>query len=761
MAAIGTGDVARWSARRPWLVVGTWVVLVLVSVGVTAWGLSGVLTNEQSLTSKPESVLAEEQIRASGLPGRDVKMPVTEVVILRNSERTADDPAFRQFGTAMLDDLRGMDEDISQATGFFDAQNPAAPFFVSQDRHTVLLTTVLAGDVSASAEHVQPLLELVEDRNGTDGFEVYTFGLASVNDAFQEVSERDLQQAEQRGFPIALVILVLVFGAVVAALVPIVLAVLAILVSLGITTLVGQVWSLSFFVTNMIFMIGLAVGIDYCLFIIERFREERRRGLEKVDAIAIAGNTASRAVLFSGITVVIALLGMFIVPSNIFRSLGIGAVLVVVAALGVTLTLLPAVLSLLGDRVNKLSIPILSRRRPIEDEGGFWAGAAHAVMARPWLSLVLSTGLLLALAAPYFSIKLGLAGAESLPRSTQVWEANRILAAEFSQGLAQPTEVVVTAPNVNAPEVQAALKQVVDTIGQDERFTNAHVQVNDRGDLALLTVAVAGEYSGDEALNAVRDLRNEILPDALNGTGATALGAGARVTGASALTLDFFNVVDEFTPIVFAFVLTLSFVLLLMVFRSIVVPLKAILMNLLSVGAAYGALVLVFQRGWGTDLFGFQRAPVIEAWLPLFLFTILFGLSMDYHVFLLSRIRERFDQTHDNKGSVAFGLRTTANIITGAALIMVAVFSGFALGDMVMFQQIGFGLAIAVLLDATVVRMVLVPSAMELLGDRNWYLPRWLEWVPDLRVEGGETHVRPAGAAGATSNQPAAAGARD
>jgi RND superfamily putative drug exporter len=382
-------------------------------------------------------------------------------------------------------------------------------------------------------------------------------------------------------------------------------------------------------------------------------------------------------------------------------------------------------------------------------------------MARPWLSLITSTALLLALAAPYFSIQLGLAGADSLPRSTQVYEANRILATQFSQGLAQPTEVVVTARNVNAPEVQAALKQIVDTIGRDQRFTNPQVQVNPRGDLALLTVAVAGEYSGEQALNAVRDLRGSIIPDALRGTGAATIDAEAKVTGATALTLDFLHVVDRFTPIVFAFVLTLSFVLLMMVFRSVIVPLKAIVMNLLSVGAAYGALVLVFQRGWGTELLGFQRAPVIEAWLPLMLFTILFGLSMDYHVFLLSRIRERFDQTGDNKGSVAFGLRSTANIITGAALIMVAVFSSFALGEMVMFQQIGFGLGIAVLLDATIVRMVLVPSAMELLGDRNWYLPRWLEWVPDLRVEGTRAHAPEALEATPGRAEPVPVGVRD
>jgi RND superfamily putative drug exporter len=574
--------------------------------------------------------------------------------------------------------------------------------------------------------------------------------MGSVGDAFSKTSERDLQTAEQRGMPVAMIVLVLVFGAVVAAFVPIVLALVAIMVALGVTTLVGQIWSLSFFVTNMIFMIGLAVGIDYSLFIIERFREERRHGLDKIEAIAVAGNTASRAVVFSGFMVVIALLGMLLVPSNIFRALGAGAIIVVLVALCVTTTLLPAVLSLLGDRINRLSIPFFSRRGQGEDNRGFWAGTARLVMGHPWVSVISATVLLVALAIPYFSINLGLSGAETLPKATQVYEANAILASEFSQGLAQPTDVVISGTDVNSPAVQSAIQKLEDSMAADtgapdgkSRFSSPQFTAGPRGDVGLLSVAVAGDPSSKESLDAISDLRSTLIPSAFNGTGAT-----VYVGGLSAGNQDFFDLVDRYTPIVFGFVLTLSFILLTMVFRSIVVPLKAVVLNLLSVGATYGLLVLVFQKGVGADLLHFQQSPIIQAWIPLFLFSILFGLSMDYHVFLLSRIRERFDQTRDNAGSVAFGLRTTANIITGAALIMVVVFSGFAMGEMVMFEQMGFGLAVAVLIDATIVRTVLVPAAMELLGDRNWYLPSWLGWLPDLRVEGGHSQAMPMPAAG-------------
>lgn len=728
-----TGGMARAAARRPWLTIGVWFLVLVAGIGISGAGLSGVLTQEQKITSDPESVKAENALEASGIPGRD-QMPAIEAVIVRSDSLKATDAEFRTFADSLLNDIRAL-PDVANATSYFETN---APTMVSPDQHKVLLPVTLVGGVPNVEDHIDPLLNLVEERNGSEQFDVLTFGIGSVNQAFSETSERDLQTAEQRGMPIALVVLVLVFGAVVAAIIPILLALVGIMVALGVTTLVGQIWSLSFFVTNMIFMIGLAVGIDYSLFIIERFREERRHGLDKIEAIGIAGNTASRAVVFSGFMVVIALLGMLLVPSNIFRALGAGAIIVVLVALAVTTTLLPAVLSILGDNVNRLGVPFFSRKGQVDESRGFWAGAARLVMGHPWISAISATALLVALAIPYFSISLGLSGADTLPRSTQVWEANDVLAREFSQGLAQPTEIVITASDVNAPAVKSGLDKLqtamaADTKGADgkPRFSSPQVTVGPNNDVALLSVAVAGDPSSEESLGAIKDLRSSMAPAAFDGSGAT-----VYVGGLSAGNQDFFELVDKYEPIVFGFVLALSFVLLTMVFRSIVVPLKAVIMNLLSVGATYGLLVLVFQEGVGADLLHFQQSPIIQAWIPLFLFSILFGLSMDYHVFLLSRIRERYDHTHDNAGSVAFGLRTTANIITGAALIMVVVFTGFAMGEMVMFQQMGFGLAVAVLLDATIVRTILVPSAMELLGDRNWYLPSWLHWLPDLRVEG-------------------------
>jgi RND superfamily putative drug exporter len=733
---VSTRGLARASARRPWLVVAAWVALVVAAVGVTGWGLADVLTNEQKLTDNPESQRAVDILATSGIPGRE-QLPVVEAIIVRSESLTVDDPRFKAFADKLTSEVRALDQDVASSVSYFETQ---APTLVSADKRTILIPTTLKDGPGQAEDHFKPLHAILESRRGDPDFEVLTFGLASMNEQFRLTSEQDLQTGETIGISVALVILVLVFGAVVAAIIPVVLAVMAIMVALAVTVLVGQIWPLAFFVTNMIFMIGLAVGIDYVLFIVERFREERRHGLAKLDAIAAAGNTASRAVLFSGLTVVIALLGMLIVPNNIFRALAAGAIIVVVATLLVALTLLPAVLGLLGDRVNRLGVPFLSRRGQVDESRGFWAGAARVVMGHPWISMIGATALLVAISVPYFSIELGLSGAESLPAKTEAYRANEILAREFSQGLAQPTDIVVTGRDLNAQPVQAAVGKLNAVLKDDPRFSSvngsaseAKLLVGPRNDVGVLSVAIQGDPASEASLDAVRDLRSSIIPAAFAGSGAEVL-----VSGLSAANVDFFAQVERYTPIVFAFVLALSFVLLMMVFRSIVVPLKAIVMNLLSVGAAYGLLVLVFQEGFLIDLFGFQRSPIIQAWLPLFLFTILFGLSMDYHVFLLSRIRERFDQTRDNAASVAFGLRSTANIITGAALIMVAVFAGFALGDMVMFQQMGFGLGVAVLLDATVVRTILVPSAMELLGERNWYLPSWLHWLPDLRVEGGQ-----------------------
>jgi RND superfamily putative drug exporter len=572
------------------------------------------------------------------------------------------------------------------------------------------------------------------------------------------IAEEDLVRGETFGITAALVILVIVFGALVAAGVPILLALVSITISFGITAVVGRIWELSFFITNMITMIGLAVGIDYALFVVERYREERRQGRSKADAIAVTGGTASKAVAFSGGTVVLALIGMFLLPSTLFRALAAGAIIVVVVSVLATLTMVPALISLIGDRID------WPRRRDygsyarwhaqerVHDmttaSQGFWGRVTRVVMARPLLSASIAIGLLVAAAVPYRDIEVGYAGAEALPASSAAHRGFEILGSEFSAGRLAPVQFAIEGDPAQVEGVLGTLRTALAAVtiesveGTQPAFLAVPeenwVQWSEDGKVGLAEVTFSIAPNDSRAYDLIDHLRDDVVPAAFNGTDAT-----VYVTGETAFNHDFFVLIDDYTPYVIGFVLVMSFLLLLLAFRSVVVSANAIVMNLLSVGAAYGLLVLVFQKGVGNDLLGFQHTPTIEAWVPLFLFCVLFGLSMDYHVFLLSRIREHYDQTGRNRESVAVGLHATAKIITGAALIMVAVFGGFASGRLVMLQQMGFGLGIAVLLDATIVRSVLVPSIMTLLGDRNWYMPRWLTWLPDLRVEGASTKVEP------------------
>ena len=493
----------------------------------------------------------------------------------------------------------------------------------------------------------------------------------------------------------------------------------------------------------MITMIGLAVGIDYTLFIVQRFREERAKGHPVREAVARAGDSATRAVFFSGLTVVIALAGLLYMPETVMRSMGMGAILAVLAALLAAVTLLPAVLGLLGDRINRLRVPGTSRSHYREGGGRFWHWVTGVVTARPLVTVVLAGGLLLALAAPYLNISTGSNFIGSLPEDSNSLHAFEIVTDEFDTG-AFPTTIVVSADDMSVQPIEDGINGVVDYLAANPIFGETTVEVSEDNRLVVIEAVMKLDPSSDAASGELETLRNTVIPDAFADAEAE-----VRVTGVAAQGADYVEVLNERTPIIFAFVLGLSFLLLMVVFRSIVVPLKAIILNLLSVGAAYGLLVLVFQEGIGADLLGFRTSDVIEAWVPLFLFAVLFGLSMDYHIFLLTRIKERYDVTGDNRESVAYGLGSTGAIITGAALIMVAVFGGFAAGDLVMFQQMGFGLAIAVILDATIVRSVLVPASMALLGDRNWYLPRWLHWLPKIHIEGRPddvpvTELRPA-----------------
>ncbi len=748
-----TDALARMSARRPWLTIALWVVALVVGLGLVGRLLGSATTTEFSLSTEVEAKTAANLLE--DLWQRPAA--ITEVVVVQSDSLTVDDPEFREKVEAVFEEVAALGPEVV-TTGRHYYQD-SDDSLVSADRMTAIIPLVLTGALDDATENIVEVVAVVEHANTDDGFRVLTVGEASIAHESNELNQEDLEQGERFGVPIALIVLVVLFGAVVAALVPLGLAVVSIVIALGIAALVGQVMDLIFFITLMITMIGLAVGIDYSLIIISRFREEMDRGLDKLQAAERAGATAGRTVLFSGLTVVVALVGMLIVPSSFFQSIGLGAIIVVLVALAATLTLLPAVLALLGANVNRLSLPLLRRKAAARDgqtsSDGFWEKVTRAVVRYPIVSIIVIAVPMLAAAYFYFEIETGLNGVDVFPEDAQTREAFFVLEEEFSFGLVTPAEIVIEG-SVNAPQVKEAIAALQQSIEGDGRFTVLRAEqflnpeqlallrqggyqilpsglvVNPDGDLALISVAPPGESSARPAVEAVEDLRNEYIPAAFDG-----VPADVYVGGRTALTVDIFDMIETYTPVVFAFVLGVSFLILMLVFRSIVIPIKAIIMNLLTVGAAYGLLVLVFQKSGG--VLGFQHAEAIDVWIPLFLFSILFGLSMDYHVFLLSRIRERYDETGDNTAAVAYGLRSTAGLITGAALIMVVVFGAFASGKTIINQQVGFGLAVAIFLDATLVRSVLVPASMELLGGRNWYLPSWLNWLPDLRIEAEET----------------------
>ena len=718
---------ARSSSRHPWRTIGTWAVLIVLAMGVMSSLLSDATTQEAGFTNEPEAKKAIK-LMEQRLQGPDHD---TEMVIVSSTSATVDDPRFRSVVETLQANLQALGPDVVLGVRSFYESNDRS--MVSRDGRTTILPTVVSGPKAEAGDQAPKLREAIAETSLPEGFRVQMFGAGALSADFSKVAEEDLRKGESVGILAALIILVIVFGAVVAALLPVGVGVAAIVLAIGLVAVIGQEAQFSFFVVNMITMMGLAVGIDYSLFIVSRYREERRRGLDRLDAIEASGATATRAVLFSGSTVVLALLGMLLIPTTIFRSLAAGAIFVVIIAVLASMTLLPALLGLLGDRINRLSV----HRRASEPArvGGFWDRITHLVMGRPVISLVVGVTLLLAAASSALSMKTGFSGVSTLPDSFESKQAFVALSRDFSGGLSQPVNIVVDG-RIGDPAVQAAIERLRGRLAGDPLFGPSQVQTNQAGDLAVVSAPINGDPQSKAATASIDRIRDDYVRSAFAGAPAE-----VHVGGDTAFNKDFFDLTDRYMPIVFAFVLGLSFLLLTVAFRSVVVPIKAILLNLLSVGAAYGLIVLVSQKGVGADLLGFQQVEVIEAWLPLFLFSVLFGLSMDYHVFLLSRIREHYDLTGDNTGSVAYGLRTTAGIITGAALIMVAVFGGFASGQLVMFQQMGFGLAVAVLIDATVVRSVLVPASMKLLGERNWYLPRWLSWLPQVPVEG--PHVKP------------------
>jgi len=702
-----TERLARASSRHPWRTLSAWLVAIVLGLACSVLFLPGNLTTQGHSTGNPASAQAERIFNDRFPPDKN---GVDELIVVHSASRQVKtDPAYQAF----VRNLIGR----AKATGVVYRIVPAG---ISSDGHAVLLAVQRRADVDK-------LLTLVEREDGQGGFSVVMTGDGTLDHDFNDLSQHDLKSGElQFGLPAAFIILLLVFGTVVAGLIPLVMALIAIMVALGLSALVAEAFSLSVFAINMLTGMGLALGIDYSLFVVSRYREERVGGRAELDAIAGSGATASRAVLFSGSIFVIALTGMLLVPSNVMKSLAVGAISVGIVSVLAALTLLPALLGLLGDRVNALRLPWIGRSEG--QEGRFWGAIVRGVMRRPVVYLVVFTALLVALAVPVVGLNLGASGVSTLPDRLEAKKGYEALTRYFPQQSASPALIAVEG-DVRSPQVRAGIRRLRAELAGDPVFGGGS-DLRFAPGVAAIGVLVAGDRSGQRALDAVRRLRSEEIPRAFRGTDVRVV-----VGGDTADNVDFIHDMNTWLPIVFAFVLGLSFVILTVVFRSIVIAGVSIALNLLSITAAYGLVILVFRHGIGAGLLGFQRVHAIEAWVPLFLFSVLFGLSMDYQVFLLSRIKERYDATGSTDDAVTHGVASTARLITGAALIIVAVFSGFARGDLVMFQQMGFGIAIALLIDATIIRSVLLPAAMRLLGSWNWYLPGWLEWLPRIEVE--------------------------
>ena len=571
---------------------------MLAAGAIIALVLPGSLTAQYTFLGHPDSRTGQDLLaQKMNLPQK-----ANEVVIVRSQTATVSDPAFRADVVALQRRLTALGPNVVDSVASYYAGG--GPALASADRHTTILPIVMAGDLTHAEKNIDKVHAVVSAADGKGGFTTLITGTASIQSDFSHTASHDLQRGEGIGVPIALIILLIVFGAVVAAGLPIVMGIIAITAAVALTALVGQTFSVSVFAINMISMMGLATGIDYSLFIISRFREERARGRGKIDAITVAGGTASRAVLFSGLTVVLALAGLLLVPTNIFASLAIGAILVVTMSVLAALTLLPAVLSLLGDRVNSLKVPYLGRRLLDGKAAGrtSWiARAAQRAMRRPALALSVGAVILLLAASPVVFMKTGVSGVNTLPNSFQSKQAFGILDQQFSAGRVSPVQIVVDG-QVNTPAVQSGISRLKSELAADSAFGPVQTQTAKSGTLALLSVPVKGDSVGNLALAKVRELRSAYVPQAFANSGAK-----VYVTGQTAGNIDYIDIVNHYFPWVFALVLSLSFVLLMVAFRSIVIPAKAIVMNLLSVGAAYGLITLVSLKGVGAGILGFQQ----------------------------------------------------------------------------------------------------------------------------------------------------------
>ena len=709
---------AHWSGRHRKKAILGWFAFVLVTFYV---GSNVIVQKDISPVDQfsGESHDAEQALEDAGM------RPTEEVVFVQSDELTVEDPEFQaavEDASSRLSQIRYVENVESPLTG--DGE-------VSADGHAALVTFEIAGDSTETRDRVDPTLAATAAVQADHpDLVIEQFGGASANKAINAVITDDLKKAGMLSIPITLIILIITFGTLVAAGLPLLIGLTSVMAALGLVSITSQLVPADDNLPAVVLLIGLAVGVDYSLFYLRREREERAGGRSEQASLEAAAATSGRAVLISGVTVIVAMAGMFISGDKSFVSFAWGTILVVAIAVFASLTILPAMLSWLGDRVEKGRVPLIGRRRPA-GESRFWTALTARVMRRPGLSILLAGGLLVALAIPAFQLKSVTSDIDELPQDVPVIQTYNTVKEDFpNEGVT--SIVVVEADDVRSGPAAAGIDELLAAVESSDAFRpGTEVLYSEDGTVAQINVPTRGNGTDAPSVNALDDLRDEIIPATVGGVEGTTV----NVSGDAADSEDFANNLKNRLPLIFAFVFGLAFLLLLVTFRSIVIPLKAIVLNLLSVGAAYGVLVLVFQNGNGESLLGFTSNGGVTNWLPLFLFVVLFGLSMDYHVFILSRVKELYDRGMPTDEAVSRGISTTAGTVTSAAFVMVGVFLVFVTLEFIDFKELGLGLAVAVLIDATIIRGVLLPASMKVLGDWNWYLPSWLEWLPKVGAE--------------------------
>jgi len=730
-----TVRVAIWSARHRWPLIAAWFALTigLFVLSQALGGIKAVNATGGSEVSQTESGRAFEAMSSGGSATSSDEL---DVVVTSHSLKVTD-PAFRSTVATIVERLRAITATVNGTRAPALAQLtdpystlPTAGFF-APDLTSVRIVGQVQGESTAleiRSEALAPVITSIEA--AFPAYEIHAISNTLINDQINAVVSSDLDGSLKITLPATFLILLVAFGALVAALVPLVLAVTALLAAFGIFGIFSQlVEPVSPYASELIVLVGLAVAIDYSLFMITRFRSERRAGRDKLDAIELASSTAGRAVFFSGVAVMISLAGLFLLPVSIFQSMAIGTIAVIAVSVLGSLVFLPAVLAILGDGVDRGAVPYLSRRRG--EGGGVWAVIVRAVMRRPLLAVTAAALVLLALASPVTRLRLGESDITSFPSSVDGVQAYEQLQAHWPQGTLLDFSVVVTHADETA--TQAAIARLEPALlGVPSLSGPPRTTMSTDRTVESVSFVMAGGENDPANWQIVRHVRSAIVPAIFGGLP----GVHAYVGGSAAVSLDQTQIYTDGMGRIFIFVLGLSFVLLLLVFHSIVIPIKAILLNLLSTGAAFGALELVFQQGWFGAQLGIQPTDVIQNWVPIFVFTILFGLSMDYEVFILSRIKEAFDQGADSHAAVARGITLTAGTVTSAAAIMVVVFAIFVTLRLEIIRELGLGLAVAIFVDASIIRSVLLPATMRLLGDWNWYLPPFLRWLPRITIEG-------------------------